>query len=96
MPLAVNGSAVGQMDAQSTHPPHWYTVETLRALLAAYVVEDRTAGRTRSVREFVAEFAGLKGTRKQKAVTEAAALGVKTIAGLVESGDIAEEPCRHS
>jgi DNA topoisomerase VI subunit B len=74
--------------------PHWYTVETLRALLAAYVVEDRAAGRTRSVREVVAEFAGLKGTRKQKAVTEAAALGVKTIAGLVEDGDIAEEPVR--
>ena len=72
--------------------PHWYTVEALRALLAAYVVEDRAAGRTRSVREVVAEFAGLKGTRKQKAVTDAAALGVKTIAGLVEGGDIAEEP----
>jgi DNA topoisomerase VI subunit B len=68
---------------------HWYTVETLRALLAAYLLEDRTAGRIRTVREFVAEFAGLKGTRKQKAVTDAAALSGKTIEELVEGGDIA-------
>jgi DNA topoisomerase VI subunit B len=69
--------------------PHWYTVEKLRSLLAAYLIEDRATGRIRTVREFVAEFAGLKGTQKQKAVTDAAGLSGKTIEDLVDGGDIA-------
>jgi DNA topoisomerase VI subunit B len=54
--------------------PHWYTPERLRALLAAYITADRAAGRGRTVREVVAEFAGLSGTAKQKAVTDAAGM----------------------
>ena len=55
------------------HPTsaHWYNEESLRDLIAAYVVEERNGGRARTVREFVAEFRGLSSTVKQKAVTVA-------------------------
>ena len=46
--------------------PHWYTKETLRDLIAAYVAQERNGGRVRTVREFVSEFRGLSGTAKQK------------------------------
>lgn len=49
--------------------PHWYDAERLRALIAAYIAAEQEEGRVRSVREFVAEFAGLSGTAKQKAIT---------------------------
>ncbi len=50
--------------------PHWYTQETLRDLIAAYVAEERRQGRkVKTVRSFVSEFRGLSSTIKQKAVT---------------------------
>jgi DNA topoisomerase VI subunit B len=76
------------------HPtdPHWYSVDRLRALIAAYLAEERSGGRVRTVREFVAEFAGLSSTAKQKAVTEAAGLSRAYLHDLVAQGDIALEP----
>lgn len=64
-------------------PAHWYTVAQLRALVAASlnVAPDQT------VRQFVAQFAGLSGTAKQKAVTEAARVGSK-LADLVTDTEI--------
>jgi hypothetical protein len=47
---------------------HWYTPDTLRDLIAAYVSQERNGGRVRTVREFVSEFRGLSGTAKQKQV----------------------------
>jgi hypothetical protein len=49
---------------------HWYTPETLRDLIAAYIAKRREGAPERTVREFVAEFRGLSSTVKQKAVTE--------------------------
>ena len=49
--------------------PHWYTPETLRDLIAAYISQERNGRRPRTVREFVSEFRGLSGTAKQKKVT---------------------------
>jgi DNA topoisomerase VI subunit B len=49
--------------------PHWYTPDTLRDLVAAYVSQEREGGRKRTVRELVSEFRGLAGTAKQKQVT---------------------------
>jgi len=66
--------------------PHWYTAEALRALIAAYVAAERDGNRARTVREFVSEFAGLSGSAKQKAVTEAAGLVGAYLHDLV-SGD---------
>jgi len=75
---------------QPHHPtsPHWYTPERLRALLAAYIAADRETGRGRTVREVVAEFAGLSGTAKQKAVTAAAGLTAARLEDLVVGSDL--------
>ena len=68
--------------------PHWYSVEHLRALIAAYLAEEQAGGRSRTVREFVSEFHGLKGTLKQKAVTDAAGLSGAVLHDLVHEGDV--------
>jgi DNA topoisomerase VI subunit B len=50
--------------------PHWYTPQTLRDLIAAYVAEERRRGeKTKTVRAFVSEFRGLTSTIKQKEIT---------------------------
>lgn len=47
---------------------HWYT--SIERLVSAYLAHDADNGRERTVREFVAEFHGLSGTAKQKAVLD--------------------------
>jgi DNA topoisomerase VI subunit B len=71
------------------HPtdPHWYTPVQLERLIAAHLVAD-DEGRQRTVREFVAEFAGLSGTGKQKAVTDAVGLTGATLADLLAHGEL--------
>lgn len=49
---------------------YWYSEDTLRDLIAAYLTRDRGNGRERTVREFVAEFRGLSSTAKRKEVTQ--------------------------
>lgn len=52
--------------------PHWYTPETLRDLIAAYVAEERRRGKKiKTVRAFVSEFRGLTSTIKQKEISAA-------------------------
>lgn len=46
--------------------PHWYNQARLERLIGAHVVN----GRERTVREFIAEFRGLSGSAKQKAVLD--------------------------
>jgi DNA topoisomerase VI subunit B len=74
--------------------PHWYSADQLRALIAAYVTKDRETGRVRTVRELVAEFAGLSGSAKQKAIAEATGLGRARLTDLLEPGgaDVALAP----
>jgi len=49
--------------------PHWYDVDRLARLAAAYISRDQDLGREpRTVREFISEFRGLSGTAKQKLV----------------------------
>jgi len=71
--------------------PHWYTSDRLRALIAAYLAEERDGGKVRTVREFVSEFKGLAGTAKQKRVTEAVGLTGAPLAALVSGDDIDRE-----
>ena len=54
--------------------PHWHTPQHLERLIAAYLTHDLERGRERTVREFVAEFRGLSGSLKQKAVLAATGL----------------------
>lgn len=72
--------------------PHWYTVEKLRALIAANVSAELEGGRVKTVREFVSEFAGLSGTAKQKSVTEAAGLSGAYLHDLIKGDDIDQIP----
>jgi hypothetical protein len=54
---------------------HWYTVEQFQELIASYIANESTCGiQPRTVRDFVAEFRGLKGSVKQKQVTGQAGL----------------------
>jgi hypothetical protein len=71
---------------------HWYTVERLRALIAAYLTEEKHGGRARTVREFVAEFDGLSGSTKPRRVLEAAGLSRAHLHDLIEHGDVGLEP----
>src|SRR4051812_47195285 len=63
--------------------PHWYTPAHLERLIAGYVTHDKDRGQDRTVREFVAEFRGLSGTSKQKAVLEATGLSRSRLSDLV-------------
>jgi DNA topoisomerase VI subunit B len=63
--------------------PHWYSRENLERLIAAYVSHDADSGKERTVREFVAEFRGLSGTAKTRAILEATGLGRTNLSGLV-------------
>ena len=69
---------------------HWYSPESLRNLIAAYVTIERAGGKTKTVRAFVAEVAGLSSTSKTKWVlAEAGSSGAK-LSDLVkgEDGDL--------
>jgi DNA topoisomerase VI subunit B len=73
-----------------SHPtsPHWYNAERLENLIASYVAAERSGGRARTVREFVAEFRGLAGTAKQKQVLAGAGLERAYLRDLVAAGRI--------
>ncbi len=70
--------------------PRWYTPGHLRSLIAAYLTDERNGGDARTVREFVSEFAGLSGSAKQQAVTQAAGLSKgASLQELILDGDVA-------
>ena len=68
--------------------PHWYSPEALRSLIAAYLAEERRGARPRTAREFIAEFAGLAGTAKQKTVAEAAGLTGAYLHDMIMGSDV--------
>jgi hypothetical protein len=69
---------------------HWYDDPRLGALIAAHVADERDGGESVTVREFVEKFAGLRGTRKRKAVLERAGLSGQWLRDLVVGGDVDE------
>ena len=54
--------------------PHWYRRAELERLLGAFLTHDRQHKSVRLLRDFLAEFNGLSGTAKRKAVLEAVGL----------------------
>jgi DNA topoisomerase VI subunit B len=62
--------------------PHWYGPEHFERLVTAYIAHDLDNGRRRTVRELVAEFRGLSGTTKQKAVLDEVGLSRTALADL--------------
>jgi hypothetical protein len=67
---------------------HWYTRATFASLIAAYLTEERRTGRARTVRELVAEFDGLSGSRKQKQVVEQAGLVKARLHDLLDGSEV--------
>jgi DNA topoisomerase VI subunit B len=66
---------------------HWYRVDHLERLVAAYLAHDADTGRHRSVRELVAEFRGLSASAKQKAIGAASGLTRAALSDLVRDGE---------
>ncbi|MBD3289735.1 DUF2399 domain-containing protein, partial [candidate division KSB1 bacterium] len=64
--------------------PHWYNVDSLAQLIAAYITKDKT----KKVREFVSEFQGLTHSAKQKTVAEMAGLSGACLNDLVLNGEL--------
>lgn len=68
--------------------PHWYKPDDLAELVAAYISHEREGGEVRTVRDFIGEFNGLKGTVVRKRVIEAANLSGTYLADLVAGDDV--------
>jgi DNA topoisomerase VI subunit B len=71
--------------------PHWYSVSQLCSLIAAYLTNSKRIGRPKPIREFVAEFAGLTGTAKQKSVLNRLQLSGAYLNDLIKDGNIDSE-----
>lgn len=54
--------------------PHWYRLQDLERLAGAFLSHDRKRKAVRLLRDFLAEFNGLSGTGKRKAVLDAVGL----------------------
>jgi DNA topoisomerase VI subunit B len=68
--------------------PYWYTPETLRNQIAAYLTAERLGGRAKTVRELVTEFNGLRGTQKSKEVLAQANLTGAKLGDLVKDENV--------
>jgi Protein of unknown function C-terminus (DUF2399) len=63
--------------------PHWYSLERFANLVAAYIAEERRTGITRTVRDLLEEFDGLRGPQTRQSVQAEAGLLRATLAALV-------------
>ena len=68
--------------------PHWYRVEHLERLIAAYITHGQENGSGGTVRELMAEFRGLLGSAKQKTVLDAAGLSRARLADLARDAGL--------
>jgi Histidine kinase-, DNA gyrase B-, and HSP90-like ATPase len=67
--------------------PHWYRVEDLERLAGAFLSHDREHKAARVLRDFLAQFDGLTGTAKRKAVLDAVGLQRAPLQRLLNGGD---------
>jgi hypothetical protein len=58
--------------------PHWYDMERLCSLVGAYIGAECEDGKILTVRDFLAQFAGLTGTQKRKVVLDKTGLALRT------------------
>jgi hypothetical protein len=61
--------------------PHWYNEPRLQRYLAAHVARDRDLNQSRSVREFLAEFRGLSGTKRRRQILDEVGCSHQSLAG---------------
>ena len=64
----------------------WYDLERFTRLFCALLNADRKAGELRLVRDLIADFRGLSGTGKRKAIITDLGLARASLEGLVEDG----------
>ena len=67
--------------------PHWYRVEDLERLAGAFLSHDREHKAVRVLRDFLAQFDGLTGTAKRKAVLDDVGLQRAPLERLLSGGD---------
>jgi hypothetical protein len=67
--------------------PHWYTPETMRLLVNAYIASDQAAGIETLVRSLVREFRGLSSTQKAAAVLQSLP-GIRRMVDLEDRPDL--------
>lgn len=79
-------NALDAAEEAGTAPARWYDPERFERLIAAYVADDQDRQRTRTVREFVAEFRGMSGTAKQKQVLDETSTARMALAELFADG----------
>jgi hypothetical protein len=70
---------------------HWYDHDRFRRLVAGYITHDRERHQDRTVRRLVAEFDGLTGSAKQKAVLEATGLARTNLSVLAQEDRLDEK-----
>jgi DNA topoisomerase VI subunit B len=68
--------------------PHWYELQHLLRLLAAYVTHDRDSGTDRLVSDVLQEFDGLTGSQKLARVLEETGLKRVKLSALVVNGQL--------
>jgi DNA topoisomerase VI subunit B len=66
--------------------PCWYEAEHMERYVGACITSDEQRGNDRTVREFIAGFAGLSGTAKQSKVLEATGLTRTKLSALANDG----------
>jgi len=71
--------------------PHWYKLEHLERLIAAYITRARDTGQDRTVADFIAEFDGLKSNAKRKRILDETGLARVYLSGLTD-GDQLDHP----
>lgn len=77
--------------ARNPDPAHWYDLPTFENLLAASIQLDRQRGQSRTVREFVRQFAGLKRSDTLKDVLDATGFSRCELSSLVTAHGIDSE-----
>jgi DNA topoisomerase VI subunit B len=65
---------------------YWYETDHLERLVGACITSDEQRGKDRTVREYIASFAGLSGTAKQSKVLEATGLTRTKLSALATEG----------
>ncbi len=70
---------------------HWYKVNHLSRLIAAYIGHDRNQNCDRTVRDFVGEFRGLTSTTKRRAVLDETGFGKMSLSALANHQGVIPE-----
>ena len=75
----------------SPSSPHWYTPDRLARLIGACIAKDTTTGNDRTIRDFVAQFDGLKRDSQRKLIVEKAGLQGEKLSTLASDSGLDSE-----